>query len=956
MADEQVYTCVFTDICDSTSLARTYGSETWSKIKAAHDEQVISTAKSWAALWLKGTGDGFALLFANPEKAVQFALALQGKMRVKASDDVASGMKIRVGVNSGMCYMVNREGQVDYEGDAMNVAARVCSLCDPEKVLISNSTYTLVKGLRERPDMRIHFVAKGRSQLKGVPEKEDTYEVAETPKRIARVRMSFIFLLFAAAIAFVAKSVLPDESAVQPANGSPPGWISIRKLDTTLSTYLKVRQYTEKHIFLVDSGRLERRELTQPGGNSEISFPKSLNMAKYNPRQFFLVNDDFCIVANVEANELYVISFPANRDPTLATIAVKQDCQDISFEIQSPGLLLVTTDEGLPSCCKFVFRIDLQRKSVTSTPVVGVGPNAASLKKVSVDSVLAERKIGDKSLVEMYNFGTGKKYFEESQVDEFSCHDEKGFMKFKRNANENGYLLSVRTEEGDPVLETKSIIRSDYTLGDMFITEDETDKIAAISAYSIPRFRALFTIENAAQILRDQEFMEDIRSLEILPPEGTVLHIQMSERGSEGTIRRIEGKHAWIFPDAFCYTDAHDRYIVVDLASGKEMFKSAEKATYGRPLLDPNGTVVVVSDGTHVRAYRKDEKEWELVYKSSILNGKMFQTNDAFLQFIDSDNRFKVVDLRQCKEMFSSPIPADKGEYFPEKGIVLVAQKELKKIFCFINGAWQEILSGSYDRIITSKEIVFGVNLSPFGLSGVPIKAGSLATNIVGCDLVSKLNKELCNVKILETNVCFLVCHDYSQQDSQEDEPSDRKQSIWGQNAPKTHDERHVHVVDRDSLKDVWQFSLSKHSFPKVVNDGHSTNLLLRSDREADGCDVLHIFSLGKPLTHLKSIVLSDDLASASLKFSPMKKYAFVRVDEPGSPPYEFRMYETATWNRVNPVTKISSGARKKSELEIDYLSVDDYSINEDETALSLIESMGWRYDLLKTVQLPEWK
>lgn len=126
----------------------------------------------------KFVGDEVVALFGAPlpmadhaRRAVKTALEMQAAHQALMDKLVAEGREVApigIGINSGEMVVGNIgcEKKVDYTaiGDAMNLGARLCSLARPDQIIISESTYQLVKDAIETQKLEPVQV-KGRVQL-----------------------------------------------------------------------------------------------------------------------------------------------------------------------------------------------------------------------------------------------------------------------------------------------------------------------------------------------------------------------------------------------------------------------------------------------------------------------------------------------------------------------------------------------------------------------------------------------------------------------------------------------------------------------------------------------------------------------------------------------------------------------------------------------------------------------
>jgi pimeloyl-ACP methyl ester carboxylesterase/DNA-binding winged helix-turn-helix (wHTH) protein len=101
---------------------------------------------------LKTTGDGIMATFDGPARAIRFACSAREKVR-------RLGLQIRTGLHTGECELVGN----DVRGIAVDIAARVTSLADPDEVLLSSTVKDLVAG------SNLKFADRGMHTLEAVP-------------------------------------------------------------------------------------------------------------------------------------------------------------------------------------------------------------------------------------------------------------------------------------------------------------------------------------------------------------------------------------------------------------------------------------------------------------------------------------------------------------------------------------------------------------------------------------------------------------------------------------------------------------------------------------------------------------------------------------------------------------------------------------------------------------------
>ncbi len=148
---------VFTDIVDSTVLTGKAGDVVWSQIVTDHLADVERTAARSGGVVVKTTGDGAMLAFGSARAAVQAAVEL-GRTGAKASD--GDRLQLRIGVHTGEAVKT----EADYFGQTVNEAARIMAAAQPDQILVSDVTRSLVGNVQG-----LAFDSPITVELKGIP-------------------------------------------------------------------------------------------------------------------------------------------------------------------------------------------------------------------------------------------------------------------------------------------------------------------------------------------------------------------------------------------------------------------------------------------------------------------------------------------------------------------------------------------------------------------------------------------------------------------------------------------------------------------------------------------------------------------------------------------------------------------------------------------------------------------
>jgi len=158
---------MFTDLQDSTPLAREVGDARFLALLREHDEIIRGGLAANGGREMKHTGDGVLASFVSASRAVEGVIAIQRALgaRNQASDGPA--LRVRVGVTAGEPV----ESSGDLFGSAVNLAARICAHAQPEQVLVSEVVRELCLG------SKLEFLPLPPVELKGLSEPVRLYEV-----------------------------------------------------------------------------------------------------------------------------------------------------------------------------------------------------------------------------------------------------------------------------------------------------------------------------------------------------------------------------------------------------------------------------------------------------------------------------------------------------------------------------------------------------------------------------------------------------------------------------------------------------------------------------------------------------------------------------------------------------------------------------------------------------------
>ncbi len=175
---------MFTDIVGSTMLRDTViathgeaeGNRLYrERILEPHNQRIRDLLAKHEGFEVKTNGDSFMVAFARPEDAVMCATTIQRSLRTDPirTGDHTEALAVRIGMHTGDAKYVERDGKPDYDGHAVNIAARVESLLKSgERAYCSGETKVLAK---TAPGIRFH--SYGPYTLKGVSARIEIFDI-----------------------------------------------------------------------------------------------------------------------------------------------------------------------------------------------------------------------------------------------------------------------------------------------------------------------------------------------------------------------------------------------------------------------------------------------------------------------------------------------------------------------------------------------------------------------------------------------------------------------------------------------------------------------------------------------------------------------------------------------------------------------------------------------------------
>jgi class 3 adenylate cyclase len=158
-------TFLFTDIVGSTSLISVIGDEAWQDLIRWHDDALRVVIAEHSGEEIRHQGDGFVVSFADPERAIACAIAIQRRL---AEHRRAHGFapSVRIGIHR---TEATQRG-LDYAGVGVHEAARVGALAAEGEILVTRATFDAGASAYQTGEPRT-------VELKGIDEPVDVLPV-----------------------------------------------------------------------------------------------------------------------------------------------------------------------------------------------------------------------------------------------------------------------------------------------------------------------------------------------------------------------------------------------------------------------------------------------------------------------------------------------------------------------------------------------------------------------------------------------------------------------------------------------------------------------------------------------------------------------------------------------------------------------------------------------------------
>jgi eukaryotic-like serine/threonine-protein kinase len=132
VAPDGTVTILFSDIEDSTLMTERLGDERWLEVLRAHNSLFRRRLREHGGFEVKSQGDGFMLVFREPERGLACAVDIQRDLeQAQASDE--ERVRVRMGLHTGQA--IREEG--DIFGRSVILAARIAARAHGGEILVS---------------------------------------------------------------------------------------------------------------------------------------------------------------------------------------------------------------------------------------------------------------------------------------------------------------------------------------------------------------------------------------------------------------------------------------------------------------------------------------------------------------------------------------------------------------------------------------------------------------------------------------------------------------------------------------------------------------------------------------------------------------------------------------------------------------------------------------------------
>lgn len=171
---------LFTDLCGSTAMYERLGDAAAYGLVREHFKLLFAEIEGHGGRVVKTVGDCVMAAFDSSIDAARAGRRCIVTLRtLKDKDGNAPGLQLKVGVHHGPCLAVEANGQVDYFGRTVNIAARVESLASPDELVLSWTAVDdpAVRAFLDEARAIGDRVASDQQRVKGVVDEVDVVRI-----------------------------------------------------------------------------------------------------------------------------------------------------------------------------------------------------------------------------------------------------------------------------------------------------------------------------------------------------------------------------------------------------------------------------------------------------------------------------------------------------------------------------------------------------------------------------------------------------------------------------------------------------------------------------------------------------------------------------------------------------------------------------------------------------------
>jgi class 3 adenylate cyclase len=160
---------LFTDVESSVRLYETLGDAKAYDAIRGHFRATQEVVENNQGAVVKTIGDSVMAVFHDPIAALRAAGELRGGPEVSCPPGLTVELEIRIGVHGGPCMAISRDGQMDYFGRTVNIAARLQAIGARDDIVISSAVEELAE-VTMFLDGTLWSVSREEVDLKGLDE------------------------------------------------------------------------------------------------------------------------------------------------------------------------------------------------------------------------------------------------------------------------------------------------------------------------------------------------------------------------------------------------------------------------------------------------------------------------------------------------------------------------------------------------------------------------------------------------------------------------------------------------------------------------------------------------------------------------------------------------------------------------------------------------------------------